>query len=80
MRNQLIGDYLREEKAGCGIFLLVAQNIKKGWNINGKRVSLSELENVLQEYWHSIAHEWPKIDSIKVIVIDLNKRSLVSTT
>lgn len=80
LRNQLIGDYLREEKAGCGIFLLVAQNIKKGWNINGKRVSLSELENVLQEYWHSIAHEWPKIDSIKVIVIDLNKRSLVSTT
>lgn len=80
LRNQLIGDYLREENAGCGIFLLVAQNIKKGWNINGKRVSLSELENVLQEYWHSIAHEWTKIDSIKVIVIDLNKRSLVSDT
>lgn len=80
LRNQLIGDYLREEKAGCGIFLLVAQNIEKCWNINGKRVSLSELENVLQEYWYSIAHEWPKIDSIKVIVIDLNKRSLVSKT
>lgn len=81
LRNQLIGDYLREENAGCGIFLLVAQNIiEKTWEINGKQVILSELENVLQEYWHSIAHEWPKIDSIKVIVIDLNKRSLVSKT
>lgn len=80
LRNQLIGDYLREETAGCGIFLLVAQNIEKTWKINGKQVTLSELEGALQEYWHSIAHEWPKIDSIKVIVIDLNKRSLVSKT
>lgn len=80
LRNQLAGDYLREEHAECGIFLLVAQNIEKTWEINGKQVTLSELENVLQEYWYSIAHEWPKIDSIKVIVIDLNKRSLVSKT
>lgn len=80
LRNQLIGDYLREETAGCGIFLLVAQHIEKKWDVNGKRVSLNELEGTLQEYWHSIAHEWPKIDSIKVIVIDLNKRSLVSKT
>lgn len=80
LRNQLIGDYLREETAGCGIFLLVAQHIEKKWDVNGKRVSLAELEEALQEYWHSIAHEWPKIDSIKVIVIDLNKRSLVSKT
>lgn len=80
LRNQLAGDYLREENAGCGIFLLVAQNTDKTWEINGKQITLSELENVLQEYWHSIAHEWTKIDSIKVIVIDLNKRSLVSDT
>lgn len=80
LRNQLIGDYLREETAGSGIFLLVAQNIEKRWDINGKHVSLNELEDALQEYWYSIAHEWPKIDSIKVIVIDLNKRSLVSKT
>ncbi|HIW06616.1 MAG TPA: hypothetical protein H9889_04750, partial [Candidatus Ignatzschineria merdigallinarum] len=80
LRNQLAGDYLREENAGCGIFLLVAQNTDKTWEINGKQITLSELENVLQEYWHSIAHEWTKIDSIKVIVIDLNKRSSISNT
>lgn len=80
LRNQLIGDYLREETASCGIFLLVAQNVEKKWTINGKRVSVNELEKALQDYWQSIAHEWPKIDSIKVLVINLNKRSLVSST
>ena len=80
LRNQLAGDYLREEAAGCGIFLLVAQTIQKSWDICGRRVALDELESALQEYWHSIAYEWPGINSIKVIVIDLDKRSRVSKT
>ncbi|QAB41121.1 hypothetical protein EHF38_12565 [Acinetobacter baumannii] len=80
LRNQLVGDYLRESTAGCGIFLLFAQDIDKKWEINGNTVSLNELELALQEYWHSIAHEWTGVDSIKVIVIDLNKRKLVAIT
>lgn len=80
LRNQLVGDYLRESTAGCGIFLLVAQDIDKKWKIRGKNVGLNELESALQEYWYSIAHEWIGIDSIKVVVIDLSKRKLVATT
>lgn len=80
LRNQLVGDYLRESTAGCGIFLLVAQDTDKKWEISGKNVGLNELESVLQEYWYSIAHEWIGIDSIKVVVIDLSKRKLVATT
>lgn len=80
LRNQLVGDYLRESTAGCGIFLLVAQDIDKKWKISGKNVGLDELESALQEYWYGIAHEWIGIDSIKVIVIDLSKRKLVATT
>lgn len=80
LRNQLVGDYLRESTAGCGIFLLVAQDVDKKWEISDKNVGLSELEPALQEYWYSIAHEWIGIDSIKVIVIDLSKRKLVATT
>ncbi|MCX5468110.1 hypothetical protein [Acinetobacter nematophilus] len=80
LRNQLVGDYLREQTAGCGIFLLVAQSTSKNWKIQDRIISLNELEETLQEYWYSIAHEWVKIDFIKVIVIDLNKRKLVSTT
>ncbi|MFV5639818.1 NACHT domain-containing protein [Acinetobacter oleivorans] len=78
LRNQLVGDYLRERTAGCGIFLLVSQSTNKNWIIEGNTISLSELEKTLQEYWYSIASEWPKIDAIKVIVIDLSKRGLVS--
>ena len=80
LRNQLVGDYLRERTAGCGIFLLVSRLTNKNWIIQGNTISLSELENTLQEYWHSIAHEWVGIDSIKVVVIDLNKRQLVAAT
>ncbi|ENU09368.1 NACHT domain-containing protein [Acinetobacter calcoaceticus] len=80
LRNQLVGDYLREATSGCGIFLLVAQNTNKRWFINGSRVGLNELEETLQNYWYGIASQWPTIDSIKVIVIDLNKRGLVSNT
>ncbi|HEE6575648.1 TPA: hypothetical protein R7S22_003727, partial [Acinetobacter baumannii] len=80
LRNQLVGDYLREATSGCGIFLLVAQNTSKKWFINGSRVGLNELEETLQNYWYGIASQWPIIDSIKVVVIDLNKRGLVSNT
>lgn len=80
LRNQLVGDYLRESTAGCGIFLLVAQDIDKKWEISGKNIGLAELESALQEYWYSTAHEWIGIDSIKVVVIDLSKRKLVATT
>ncbi|GEA69359.1 hypothetical protein PA3_35170 [Acinetobacter pittii] len=80
LRNQLVGDYLREATSGCGIFLLVAQNTNKKWSMNGSRVGLNELEETLQNYWYGIASQWPTIDSIKVIVIDLNKRGLVCNT
>ena len=80
LRNQLVGDYLREVSAGCGIFLLVSQQTNKTWDINGKNVSLNQLEQTLQNYWYSIAQEWRGIDSIKVVVIDLNKRKSVSAT
>lgn len=80
LRNQLVGDYLRERTAGCGIFLLISLSTNKNWKIQGNTISLTELERALQEYWYSIAHEWVGIDSIKIVVIDLNKRNLVSVT
>ncbi|EXB49425.1 NACHT domain-containing protein [Acinetobacter sp. 1000160] len=80
LRNQLVGDYLRERTTGCGIFLLVSQSTNKNWIIQGNTISLSDLEKTLQEYWYSIAHEWIGIDSIKVVVIDLSKRKLVAVT
>ena len=80
LRNQLVGDYLREINAGCGVFLLVAQNCNKKWKINGESTCLGDLEDTLDRYWQGIAKDWPSIDTIKVIVIDLSKRNAVSTT
>jgi hypothetical protein len=82
LRNQLAGDYLREVTAGCGIFLLVwnGNSKRKCWKINGQTVDLPNLQNSLQEYWQSISPQYLGIESIEVIVVDLTKRSNVSTS
>jgi hypothetical protein len=80
LRNQLAGDYLREESAGCGVFLLVAGRLDQGkrWDIGGQRVVLGELGNALKGYWESIAHDYPGVESIDVVIIDLGLRRHVS--
>lgn len=80
LRNQLAGDYLREESAGCGVMLLVSQRIgpEKRWMINGQRVGLSGLASALKRYWLGIAGEYSGIEAIDVIVIDLVQRAQVS--
>lgn len=80
LRNQLAGDYLREEGAGCGVFLLVAQDIEptKQWRIDGKLVNLSELSGALKTYWMSIAENYPGVQELEIIVIDLLERERFS--
>ncbi|MFH2001005.1 MAG: hypothetical protein ABIK28_15090 [Planctomycetota bacterium] len=81
LRNQLAGDYLREETAGCGIMLLVWQGRKpeneKRWRINGRLVGLPELASALKLYWYSIEKDFIGVDKIDVIVIDLTIRAQV---
>ena len=62
LRNQLVGDYLREESAGCGVMLLVSQGRKpeKRWMINGRSVGLSELASALKLYWQGIDWRIPR--------------------
>jgi hypothetical protein len=48
------------------------------WRINGSPVELSELAEALKLYWHSIAANYPGVDDIEVIVIDLGARAQVS--
>lgn len=76
LRNQLIGDYLREDGAECGIMLLVWQGrvAQKRWKIGGKFVGLSELSEALQAYWTSIAKNFPGVFAIKAVVVDLTVR------
>lgn len=82
LRNQLMGDYLREESAGCGVFLLVSQDIEptKRWSIDGKLVNLKELSGALKTYWLSIAENYPGVQEIEIIVIDLLERERFSNS
>lgn len=76
LRNQLAGDYLREETAGCGIMLLVwlGESSQVHWQIGGRRAVLSELEDALKFYWNSVASNFPGVSAIDVIIIDLTIR------
>ncbi|MFT6909891.1 MAG: hypothetical protein ACJAS1_006618 [Oleiphilaceae bacterium] len=80
LRNQLVGDYLRADGASCGVMLLVSAETNKTWMIDGQAVPLDQLRNALMSYWNSIAKDYPKVNAIEVIVIDLNLRSRVSDT
>lgn len=77
LRNQLVGDYLREDGAECGIMLLVWQGraAAKQWRIDGKLVSLDELADALKRYWSSIANDYPGVSATDVVVIDLTRRA-----
>lgn len=81
LRNQLAGDYLREETAGCGVFLLVWQGRSKSrnWNIDGKRVALPELCAALDRYWDTVSDKFTNVVSIEVILVDLTVRDAHST-
>ncbi len=75
--NQLCGDYLRDNRSNRGIFVLVYQGQKTGWDVPGNenRVDFVGLTAALQDHWQRISPKFPNIDDIKVIGIDLTKRS-----
>lgn len=75
LENQLCGDYLRDDRSSCGIFLLVSRDDQTRWETpKGDRVGFDGLVAALQEHWLSIASRYPGAEDIKVIGIDLTKR------
>ena len=80
LRNQLVGDYLRDGAERYGVMLLIWQGTKptKRWNIAGRLVGVSELQDALLKYWKSISNRFPSVIAIEVIVIDLTVRATIS--
>lgn len=79
LENQLGGDYLRDIRSSCGVFLLVNHGGKKSWTLPGKKkVCFGELINQLQEQWRFLAPNFPNIEDVEVIGIDLTKRGGVA--
>ncbi len=74
--NQLRG-YLRDQRSSRGVFLLLYRGTKSGWKMANKPhlVTFKELVAELQEQWQRMSKDYPKIDDIKVIGIDLTMRS-----
>ena len=77
LENQLCGDYLRDERSNRGIYLLVYRGEKTSWEIpNGKKsANFYELLKALENRWKEIFQDYPKIEEIEIIGIDLTKRS-----
>lgn len=78
LRNQLAGDYLRDDASVRGIYLLVWRGIQKRWQLPGKSkkwVNFNVLLEALQDHWAWVTDAHPRVEEIKVIGIDLTKRA-----
>jgi hypothetical protein len=77
LENQLCGDYLRDNRSGRGIFVLVYRGEKGHWEVpgSGNRLDFVGLTVALQEHWMLISPKYSNVEDIKVIGIDLTKRS-----
>jgi hypothetical protein len=72
--NQLGGDYLRDNRSGRGIFVLVNRKVGRWTLPNGKRVGFDELLEALRVHWSVLSPSYPQIDDMTVVGIDLSNR------
>ena len=77
LENQLCGDYLRDNRSTRGLFALVYRGEKAGWDVPGEanRVDFAGLVAALQGHWGRISPNFPCIEEVTVIGIDLTKRA-----
>lgn len=75
LENQLSGDYLRDNRSGRGIFVLVNRSPSKQWQPpSSALVDFDGLVQALQNHWKSIANKHPHVEDIAIVGIDLTKR------
>ncbi|WNN53246.1 hypothetical protein RIN66_04065 [Hafnia alvei] len=80
LENQLCRDYLRDVRSTYGLFVLVYGGVhetKAHWQMpdGDLRFNFEQLIEQLQQHWHNVAEQYPNIEEITVIGIDLKKRS-----
>jgi hypothetical protein len=77
MENQLCNDYLRDQKSSRGIFLLIYQGGRRHWILpDGTRAtSVDALTDALQAHWTKVAKNFPHVEAVHVIGIDLTMRA-----
>lgn len=79
---QLCGDYLRDKHSRRGIFVLVYHGTRSRWDLpNGKCAdNFGTLIEALQDHWAVLAPLYPNVEDVKVLGIDLTKRSVDAKT
>lgn len=77
LEGQLAGDYLRDCGSSRGIYLLLRRREERqNWQLpSGSVVGFEELLDALQAHGNYVANANPHVEEIKVIGIDLTKRS-----
>ena len=82
MEVQLGGDYLRDARSSRGIFLLVYVGIKKSWDLpgGGGAEGFEELLTALRQHWAVLASQYPNVEDLAVVGIDLTRRGLDTKT
>lgn len=77
LETQLCGDYLRDRRSTCGVFLLVYRGEQKSWHLPeaAGAVDFKGLVEALQERWVALSSSLPNVDDILVIGIDLTRRA-----
>ena len=78
LHNQLCGQYLRDVRSNCGIFMLVYRGKPKRWRHPKTRKNLDfyGLVQLLEEEAEKITTKDNKVESIKIVGIDLTKRNV----
>lgn len=82
MEVQLGGDYLRDARSSRGIFLLVYVGIKPSWDLpgGGRAESFEALLAALRQHWTVIASQYPNVEDLAIVGIDLTRRGLDTKT
>jgi hypothetical protein len=78
LESQLIGDYLRDPRSNCGIFMLLFRGEKTYWEADhfpGEKLSFDQLILKLQKYADVLVSKHDKVEEVKVLGVDLTKRS-----
>jgi hypothetical protein len=75
---QLCGDYLRDRQSDRGIFLLVYAGGQERWvHRNGTQIlGFPALVEALQNYWLTISPQFPGVEDVRVMGIDLTQRGI----
>jgi hypothetical protein len=78
LHNQLCGQYLRDFRSNCGIFMLIYRGKKKNWKHpkTGKYIDFYRLVQLIEKEAEKIIATDTKIESIKIINVDLTKRNI----